>query len=371
MNQPLNHITYIWQSEEWPQFHYDNSRIQPHLARATLLLGKIAGLHESFSLVEQQQALAEQIAQEAVSSFAIEGQALDIHSVTASVMASLDSRNISHLDNRSPHIAKLMLDARQRQMPLTKERLFSWHRLMFREPQLGMKTIGGWRLGEMQIVSWFMGKYHTEYEAPPPNAVPTEMIGFLDWLNAEDDIPPLIKAGIGHVWFESIHPFEDGNGRLGRLIIEYQIAKMFEEAIPLSPSKAIQNDRKSYYAQLKKAQHSKTMEVTDFLNWFFETVSKGAEDTLESLGFITKRNRFFERWSEQLSKRQEFVLRRLFLEGPERIAIGVSRRPYAKIADVSDPTAVRDIQDLLAKGVLLPSTEKGKATKYPLNFELV
>ena len=370
-------VNYIWQTKAWPKFHCDMGQLQSALSDLMQALGKISGLHETLTLDERHQALAWEIGQEAVASYAIEGEQLDFQSVSSSVMASLDHHNRHHLDNRTPHIAQLMLDAREIQAPMSEERLFLWHRMMFYgQKYRTVRDVGRWQSGNMAIVSGSIGKYITEYEAPPPEQVANEMQTFIDWLNTDTQYPLPIKAAIGHLWFESIHPFEDGNGRTGRLLIEYVLGGISSEPLPLSPSKAILKERRDYYAHLKAAQISKDtqashIDATSFVLWLLKVLKVAADDALLELAFLIRRNGFFYAFSDAMTERQKLTLKRLFEEGRQRVEQGISRKPYAKMAGVSIETAGRDINDLLAKNVLLPSEAKGRATAYKLNFNNV
>ena len=372
MNTDDNHIMPIWDTAAWPKFTCDLDALQAPLSALMLEVGKIAALQDSLSLDDRHAALANEIGREAVASYAIEGETLELQSITISVMASLDQRYRHHVDNRSPNIATLMLDARQRQSALTKERLFSWHRMMFQDSNL--KEVGQWRTQDMRIVSGPMGNYTTEYVAPPPSRVRSEMERFIEWLNKDTGEAAPIKAAIAHVWYESIHPFEDGNGRTGRLIIEYLLAQVSERPLPLSPSRAILKHRKTYYAELKRSQHAtgeddQQIDITDFVRWLLTVLKEAAEEALLDLQFLSQRNLFMQQWSGHLSDRQTLVIQRLFEEGRKRVNQGISSKPYARIAKVSAATASRDLADLLKKGAILQNEAKGRSTSYRLNLE--
>lgn len=367
-------VKYIWEHPKWPAMACDMNKLQEPLGRFMLIVGKIVALNENLIVQEQHQALAMDVGHEAVASYAIEGETLDFNSVSISVMASLDTRYRHHVDNRSDHIAALMLDARQNSNIITRERLQNWHSLLFDNKQHYMQNVGKWRKGEMVVVSGPIGRYITEFKAPPPENLEREMTIFLAWLNNNDDYPLPIKAAIAHIWFETIHPFEDGNGRIGRLLIEYLLAQITKQPLPLSPSRQILKNRKAYYQKLKQTQHSdpsdgEKIDITDFVYWTLNMFIDASIDSMQDLAFLTKRNAFFHQWDERLTIRQKTVLKRLFEEGRCRVEQGISRKPYAKIANVSIETAGRDLLDLLQKSVIIPSKEKGRSTRYRLNFK--
>jgi Fic family protein len=376
MKSPGNPINpYSWQLETWPDYYWGAVQVAPLLEQASSAAGELKGLRRTFSDDEQHHSLIDAIGQEAQASFEIEGEKLSLEEITASVAISLEKTNIQHVAGNYPNIAEMMLDVRNKDEPITADRLHRWHRLIFESKTTPLKVVGGWRESDMEIVSGPIGKYVTEFEAPPPDRVPGLMDDLLAWIQDEETVPTVVKAALAHLWFETIHPYEDGNGRIGRAISEAILLQspFFSEA-PFSLSRAILSRRAAYYAALKKAQRrnphtDNPLDVTAFVAWFAECVISGIEQSKDQALFIVGRNKFFRKWEGVLSDRQELVLKRLFAEGPDRISQGLSNKPYTKIARVSAPTAARDLKDLLDKGVLLPSEAKGRNTSYLLNFE--
>lgn len=374
MNDHPNPITpYSWQLEAWPNYYWDAAQLAPHLENASHAAGELRGLRHTFSDNEQYTSLVDAIGQEAQASFEIEGEKLSLEEITASVAISLEKTNIQHIAGNYPNIAQMMLDVRKEGAPLSTERLHMWHALIF-ETKVPIKVIGGWRESGMEIVSGPMGKYTTEFEAPPANQVPNMMAQLLSWVEDNDMTPHAVKAAVAHLWFETIHPYEDGNGRIGRALSEAILLKspVFAD-VPFSLSRSILSRRVAYYAALKKAQRKNLftdnpLDVTDFVAWFIECIIDGLGKSKDQALFLVRRNKFFEKWGDVLSDRQEAVLRRLFAEGPERVSQGISNRPYTKIANVSAPTAARDLKDLLDRGILAPSPAKGRNTAYFINF---
>lgn len=355
----------IWQSPAWPQFSHDPALTEAPLARFSARLGAIAGLHAALSPEERREAFLQAVTREAVSSFAIEGASLPAAQIEASVIASLAHRG-AEPQRRSDAIAELMLEAREARGPLDARRLHHWHELLFHGIELEDK--GRWRSFPMVITrSAAAGRDEVLYEAPPPQSVPGMMQQFLTSL-AADDRPLPIRAALAHLWFESIHPFSDGNGRLGRALIEHVFAQ--EAALPFSLSRQIEADKRGYYAALQAGRQlaAGRIDATPFVLWLLERLTCGVDEAMRDARFLVARNTYFLRLS--LPQRAEAVLRRLFAEGPERIAQGISAAPYARIAGVSPATATRDLAELEALGALRRGPEGGRATRYLLTVDL-
>ena len=357
----------IWQSPAWPNFTHDPARTESLLAAFSGRLGAIRGLHAALSAGERRDTFLRAITQEAVASFAIEGATLPPSAIEASVVASLAHRQ-AEPQRRSDAIAELMLEAREGQGPLTAERLFHWHRLLFHGVEVEDK--GAWRRFPMVIVRGATaGREEVLYTAPPPDRMAAMMDRFLAAL-AADTRPLPIRAAIAHLWFESIHPFSDGNGRLGRAIVEHIFAQ--DAALPFSLSRQIESDKRGYYAALQAGRQvsGAGIDATPFVVWFLERLGAGVEIAAADARFLVARNQYFLRFPD-LPARAATVLRRLFHEGAERVAQGISAAPYARIARVSPATATRDLSELEAMGALRRGHAGGRSTRYHLTLEPV
>jgi Fic family protein len=361
LHNPL--MAHIWQSPLWPKFIHDPHRTEAALAAFALRLGRVVGLQDALSAEERSEAFLKSVTREAVASFGIEGVTLSAEDVEASVVASLAHRDQEPI-RRTDAVAALMLDARDGGGPLTEARLHSWHALLFHGIELEEKAM--WRSFEMVIVkSAKAGREEVLYTAPPPDQVAGDMATFLKWLNEEDQLPTPVRAALAHLWFESIHPYSDGNGRVGRAIVEHVFAT--DTALPFSFSRQIQADKRGYYAALQAGRQlgAGGIDGTDFVEWFLGRLYSGMDEAESDARFLVGRNRFFLRFS-QLSPRANKVLRRLFADGPDRVAQGLSAGPYSKIASVSPATATRDLIEMEAMGALLRGPEGGRATRYLL-----
>lgn len=355
----------IWQSPRWPRFTHDAGRTEALLAAFTLRLGRVAGLQDAFAPEERRQAWLRGLTREAVASFGIEDVVLSPEEVEASVVASLAHRG-AEPQRRTDAVAELMLQARDGQGILTSDRLHHWHGLLFHGLELEDKA--HWRSFEMVIVkSAVAGREEVLYTAPPPERVAAEMQAFLTWLQDETALPVAVRAAIAHLWFESIHPYSDGNGRIGRAIVEFVFAR--DTALPFSLSRQIEADKRGYYAALQSGRREGRdgIDATEFVLWFLEKLNGGVAEAEAEARFLVTRNRFFLRFP-QLSPRAEKVLRRLFAEGPARMAQGLSAGPYGRIAGVSAATATRDLAELAAMGAVQRGPEGGRSTKYHLNL---
>ncbi|WP_236045275.1 MULTISPECIES: Fic family protein [Pseudooceanicola] len=363
----------IWNSPAWPRFTHDPLATEDLLARVSARLGAIGGLQAALSAEERQEAFLRAVTGEAMASFAIEGASLPADQIEASVVASLAYRGAERpLLRRTDAIAELMLEARAGAAPLDGALLLRWHDLLFHG--IEVEDRGRWRTFPMEIVRGATGRREDVlYVAPPPIRVAQEMTRFLDWL-AQDRHPAPIRAALAHLWFESIHPFSDGNGRIGRAIIEHVFARSGagagEGALPFSLSRQIEADKRGYYAALQAGRRivGDRLDATPFVCWLLERILAGVSLAEAEARFLVRRNAFFSRHAD-LPVRADRVLRRLFAEGEERLAQGLSAGPYGRIAGVSAATATRDLADLERRGVLRRSEAGGRSTRYFLQDE--
>ena len=374
-------MSYLWQTDLWPNFTYDPSAIDRSIG---LIIGKVSelsGLIYGLTKQDQLDIKVNAISSECVHSFAIEGENLDFDSVTHSVMTTI--KNLKQTRNSSRHFNEtyLLIDARENQENMTLKRLNSWHKHLFNK-SVALKDIGKLRTGPMKIISF---KKYTEivhYIAPPPKNLNQEIKTLLNWISADipKDRDSLIydtpgRTAVAHLWFESLHPYSDGNGRIGRALADYILTQNeFYRSAPFSISRAIQVDRDKYYNELRQAQSTTKqlngkIDVTEFVEWFVETMNIGLSFAIEDAKFVHSRNLFFRRNSKLLNDRQKKALQRLFKEGSERLNQGISVRPYQRITGASKPTATRDLQDLSKKEIIIRNETKGRGTTYSINLK--
>jgi Fic family protein len=362
---------YIHQCDQWPTFRWNAEAIADQLAAVSRHQGRLIGRMEALGIQLRAEAVLATLTEEVVKSSDIEGESLDRDQVRSSLARRLgmDAGGLPQPDRHVEGIVEMMLDATQSYSKLlTAERLFGWHAALFPTGRSGMNKIvvGAWRdeaSGPMQVVSGPYGREKIHYEAPAFDRLPSEMSDFLAWFDAKTDIDPVIKAAIAHLWFVTIHPFDDGNGRIARAIADMALAR--SEQSPqrfYSMSAQIRIERKAYYHVLEATQKG-DLDVTAWLQWFLACLDRafdGAERTLESVIF---KARFWERVADQkFNDRQRAMLNRL-LDGFEG---KLSSSKWAKIMKTSQDTASRDINDLVSRGLLVKDEAGGRSTSYSL-----
>ena len=364
-----------WQQKDWPDFVWNSTRLvkaeQQFLVGGGVILGSVKHLGSE----ERIQLTIEAISSEAVTTSEIEGETLDRLSVQSSIRKQLglaaDHRRVPPGEQG---IAEMMVDVYQTfAAPLTPETLFVWHAMVM-NGRRDLKGIGRYRTGEepMQVVSGRLDKPTVHFEAPPSSRVPLEMARFIDWFNAgaangKEALPPLTRAGIAHLYFESIHPFEDGNGRIGRALAEKALAQGLEQPTLIALSATLLARCKRYYEAIEAA--NKTNEITDWLTWFAQIALEAQQRTLAQTEFIINKARMLKRLDGALNERQQKALLRMFREGPEGFKGGLSAGNYTAITGVSQSTATRDLTDLTEKRALVKIGEL-KHTRYFLNVPL-
>ncbi len=362
---------YNWQQKEWANFAYNEQVISELSLEFAELSGVAIGIFNSLDSTGQQNEIIRLIISEALKTSAIEGEMLSredlISSIRNQMGLNLTFQNIK--DKRSENIARLMLQVRENYSEvLSEETIKIWHQTLFD----GAKYInaGEYRRGNepMQIVSGAFGRETVHYEAPPSESVPQEMQTFVKWYNTfktEGNIQKsIIKAAIAHLYFESIHPFEDGNGRIGRVLIEKSLAESLNRPIILSVSTLIESDRKSYYAELNKA--SKSLEINDWLLYFTKLLIDAQKHAIQLITFSVKKTQFFDSYGDVLNERQIKVMRKIFDLGAEEFEGGMTARKYISITRTTKATATRDLQELTKLGILLQKGD-GRSTHYILN----
>lgn len=364
-------MTYNWQQKDWPDFTYDHGGIEEKLFEFTERAGKMSGLLEGVEVEDRIETIIDLMVSEAMKTSEIEGEHLNKKEVASSIRRQMgldyDIDNIN--DQRAEGVSELMIEVRnQFQDPLSEEMLFAWHTMLMKGHQ-NVKA-GAWRIHEepMQIVSGALGKEKVHFEAPPSKVVPVEMNEYISWFNKSLELRPPVRSAIAHLYFETIHPFEDGNGRIGRAISEKTLSQGIGRPVVLSLSHVIEEDRNVYYEALKEAQRSN--DITNWMEYFINTIIEAQQYAESLVVFTIKKSQYFNFFRDQLNERQLKVIQRMFEEGPKGFEGGMRARKYKSIAGVSKATATRDLQDLVAKNALTPKGG-GRSTRYDLNIDLV
>lgn len=371
---------WIWQTRKWPHFEVDAQALQPALSAARLAQGRMLGVAGNLQLVDLSELQLGEWTQEAIATAQIEGETLQVNSVRASAARRLgltpagrvprDARTEATLDIVEAAIARW-------NEPLAEERLLDWHAALFPNGRSGITRIvtGGYRVHEdpMQIVTPRIGKPDTvHYEAPPSRDVPTQMKTLLEWFEEGRGHPStdgIVRSAIAHLWFESIHPFEDGNGRIGRALSDLALAQDLRSNQRLfSMSQQLWLDRAGYYSQLQAASAQESMDVTPWVRWFVGCVEKACLSTLAHIQAAGAKAGFWAQLNTahpQLTPSKRKVLNKLYDAGPDGFLGGMSTEKYVAIAGVSRATAYRELTEMVVSG-LLERTGQGKATRYAL-----
>jgi Fic family protein len=369
-------MPYNWQQEDWPAFRYNLQDVEDLLFAFREKTGRVDGLLEGLPKDSRDDTVVDIILAEAVNTSEIEGEFPAREDILSSIRKNLGLQHAPQRfrDRSAEGLGALMVDVRRTCLePLTEEKLFQWHTLLLGDRK--KIRAGAWRSHPepMQIVSGAIGREKVHFEAPPSARVPREMEGFIRWFN--DTAPGAgreirsapVRAAVAHLYFETIHPFEDGNGRIGRAIAEKALSQTVGRAVVLSVSKAIETDRNAYYKALQQAQTS--LDITEWVAYFVRTVIEAQTDAETVIGFTIKKARFHERFRGRLNPRQSAVIDRMLEEGPKGFDGGMSARKYGTIAKTSKATATRDLQQLLDMGAFLPfGTAAGRSTRYQLNL---
>lgn len=361
---------YIWQKAEWPHLLWRTEELGSLLAEVNRLRGELMGRVTLFGFEEQNFSMLDVLTQEIVHSAKIEGEELKRDSVRSSlaIQLGLPSEGLPTPDHYTEGVVQVMMDAVQHyDAPVDAERLFAWHGALFPTGRSGLYkiTVAAWRQGEgaVQVVSGPLGREKVHYEAPPSHLVPQMMDDLLCWLEEEKEVDPLVKAAVVHLWFVTIHPFDDGNGRLCRTLTELLLSRAdhtFQRYYSLSSE--LLNHRKAYYAHLEEAQKGQ-LDVTPWIKWFLQTLKAAIQVAVDKTERVVYKAHF---WDEHrhisLNERQRKVLNML-LDGFEG---KLNSSKWYKINHCSQDTAQRDIKDLIAKGVLRTTGEGGRSTHYEL-----
>lgn len=361
---------YIWQQEKWPHMTWNSESLSSILAEVNLLRGKLLGRAAMFGFETQSHSMLESLTQEIVHSAMIEGEDLNRDSVRSSVamQLGLPYEGLPAPDNYTEGVVQIMMDAvLHYDSPVDTERLFSWHGALFPTGRSGLYkiTVANWRQGKetMQVVSGPLGHQKVHYEAPDSQDIPQMMDDLLHWIDEEKNIDPLAKAAVVHLWFVTIHPFDDGNGRLCRTLTELLLSRADKTSQRYySLSSEILNHRKAYYDHLEHTQKG-DLDITPWIKWFLETLKSAIETALTKTENVVRKTRFWEKHRAiALNDRQRKVLNML-LDGFEG---KLNSSKWYKINHCSQDTANRDIKDLISKGILRSTGEGGRSTNYEI-----
>ncbi len=359
---------YIYENKNWTDFTWHDKAIYTVFGEVRLIQGKIIGKMNALGFSAKEEATLNALTLDVVKSSEIEGEILQYNQVRSSIARRLGV-NTGGLVPSSRHIegvVEMMLDATQRhQLPLTEKRLLGWHAALFPTGYSGPYKIevGRYRTGEMQVVSGAMGKEKVHYEALKAELVKTEMDQFFDWFNNDNSLDLVLKAAIAHFWFIIIHPFDDGNGRIGRAITDMLLARAEGSGERFySMSSQILAERKRYFEVLQKVQHS-SGDITEWLDWFLHCLRNAMRATENTTEKVLRKAEFWKLHEHTpINERQRLMLNKLFdgFEGK------LQTSKWAKMAKTSSDTALRDIKDLVEKGILQQTEEKGRNVNYEL-----
>jgi Fic family protein len=362
---------YIWQQDDWPHWRYDLQRLAPLLAQAHQAQGRLLGRMHDLGLGLREQATLGVLTEDVLKTSEIEGELLNPDAVRSSIARRLgvDIGALAPADRHVDGVVDMVLDATQNpQTPLNAERLFAWHAALFPTGRSGLTAlrVGAWRddaHGPMQVVSGRLDRQTVHYQAPPAALLDAEMSDFLRWFNVAQPDDPLIRAGLAHLWFVTLHPFEDGNGRIARAIGDMALARAEPAAQRFySLSAQVQRERKDYYELLERTQKG-GLDVSDWLTWFLGCLQRAIQNAETTLADVLAKARFWQRWAgTPMNERQIKLLNRL-LDGFEG---KLTSSKWATIAKCSADTALRDISDLVERGVLVKAEAGGRSTHYEL-----
>ena len=370
-NKAPRRRTYLWQRPDWPHWRFDAAALAAPLAEVHRAQGHLAGRMADLGLAQRDQATLQVLTQEVITTSAIEGERLDLDAVRSSVARKLglDIGALAPSDRHVDGVVDVVLDAtRHFDQPLTPERLFGWHAALFPTGYSGRTriTVAAWRTdasGPMQVVSGPVGREKVHFEAPPAATLPAQTQAFFDWFEAAPAGDAIIKAGLAHLWLVTLHPFDDGNGRLSRAVGDMALARAEGTHQRFySFSAQIQRERKDYYDQLEATQKG-PLDVTPWLHWFLGCLLRAVQGADATLAGVLDKAQFWQRWAgTPMNARQTLVLNRV-LDGMEG---KLTNAKWAAMGKCSADTALRDINDLLERGVLRRLEGGGRSVGYEL-----
>ncbi len=368
-------MLYNWQIQDWPNFTYNFEEIQPLIVLFAHETGEVNGIIQGLPDQLQQETVLQLMLTEAIKTSEIEGEYVSREDVMSSIRNNFgwNETPVHIKDQQAAGVAQLMVEVRKSfSEPLSTDMLKQWHKLLM--ANASHIKAGEWRQGTapMQIVSGAYGKEVVHFEAPPSAAVPKQIENFITWFNhvdfkTEGNVAQgVLKSAIAHLYFESVHPFEDGNGRIGRAIAEKALSQSLKKPVMLSLSKTIEKNKKIYYEELKKAQ--RTLEITGWLKYFATVIVEAQADARLMVQFTLKKARYFDQYKKQLNERQLKVIHKMLDKGAEGFAGGMTAKKYITITGTSKATATRDLQYLYEIGALV-AEGLGRSVRYQLSIK--
>ena len=375
----MEHPNWIWQHADWPHFHWQPGRLAVLLRECGQAQGKLLGMLGTVSQAVSAQNELDALLQNVLTSSAIEGEQLNVDSVRSSLARrlGLEARTDGQVSRRSEGLAELMMDATEQfAQPFTLARLLNWHQWLFPTQEAGFTAralnVGTLRGDEpMQVVSGRLDRPTLHFEAPPRQGLDQALDDFLEWFEtsrAQPELDPLVRAGVAHFWFVTLHPFDDGNGRLTRAITDLALAQGDHRAIRFyAMSASILEDRAGYYKALESSQKA-TLDISDWLEWFLNTLLRSLRQAMARIDRVLDKTRFWQQHRDlALSVEQIKVLNRLLDGGEKGFALGISASQYQAVAKVSKATATRHLADLLETNCLVRLPGGGRSTRYQIN----
>jgi len=363
---------YIHNLKNWANFQWNKQDFISLLSEVRNLQGKLMGKVELLGFKLKDEANLETLIQDVVQSSEIEGEILNPEQVRSSIATKLGLKDsgLQHSDRHIDGVVEMMLDATQNNdKTLSDERLFGWHSALFPTGRSGMYKIkvAKWRSGDMQVVSGGMGREIVHYQAPKAELLEQEMKQFIEWFNTDSNLDPILKASIAHLWFITIHPFDDGNGRIARAITDMQLSKA--DGVNqrfYSMSAQIKNERKSYYKILEHTQKN-DLDITEWIAWFLECLKNAILSSNTIIDKVVKKHQFWIRNIGKISNERQYEMLNKLMDNFEG---NLTTSKWSKMTKSSQDTALRDITDLASKGILIKSNSGGRSTHYELNFDI-
>lgn len=364
---------YIHQHKDWPDFYWNNELVLAELVNLRHRQGRVQGYLEAMGFVVRNATTLDTLTSDVLKSSEIEGEFLNADQVRSSVARhlGLEVAGLALADRTVDGVVEMMVDATQNYTAtLTATRLYNWHAALFPTGRTGMHkiTVGAWRkddAGPMQVVSGAMGKERVHFEAPHSKRVHAEMKAFLKWFNAPSALDPVLKSALAHLWFLTVHPFDDGNGRIARALADLQLARADADSRRFySMSAQIRVERKTYYETLERTQKG-TLDVTEWMLWYLQCMGRALSATEHKMKQVLRKNKFFEKHQNTVFNERQRKMINLLFDGFEG---KLSSSKWAKINKCSADTALRDIQDLVDKKALLKEEAGGRSTSYVLHL---
>jgi Fic family protein len=358
---------YNWQHKNWPEFKFDSASIDNELMKFMLKAGELKGIISALPEDISTETIIEIMVSEAIKTSEIEGEIINRIDVISSIRKNL-GLHISQepKDKNVIGLSQLLIDVRNTyEQPLTESKILEWHKLLMGNNK--RINAGQWRKGTepMQVISGSASNPKVHFEAPPSKTLSKEMKRFIEWYNKNEISSPIIKAAVSHLYFESIHPFEDGNGRIGRAIAEKALSQGFDNPILFSISKSIEQNKSAYYKELQHAQQR--LEITKWIEWFASIIIFAQDDAEKTIQFTIKKVKFFNKHDKSFNERQRKVVNRMLEEGIYGFMGGMNVKKYISITDTSKATATRDLQELAEMNVFV-IRGVGRSTTYEINI---